>query len=235
MLALILGVSIYSMAGLVMSEARVLGSVTMIAGEWLPLVIPLVAGVVGAGMLAEDRRQRQVALVLARGISRRQYLLAKVAAMMTSSGLVTLLGLGLFYVAAVIFLPMGPWTRQPYPTFPGPVPELFQHNPLLNDLLMIAITTCAASVLALVGLLTGTLVPNEYVAMAAPFLLVILTAFGMQGIDIINPFVYLDLQSHYARMAPLGGLYYRGFVYWAAAGALLVTASFVIFLRAELD
>jgi hypothetical protein len=174
-------------------------------------------------------------LILTRGVTRAQYLLAKAAAAFLSSGLVTLVGFGFFYLLAAIFLPPGRWVREPYPTFPGPWPELFQSSPLLNDLLAGAMLILAASTLSLVGLLLGIVLRNEYAAMAAPFLFVTIGAFALKSLEAVNPIVYLDLCNTYPRRISRDWLPYMAFVYWLSLGGVLLLVSHALFSRGELD
>lgn len=228
--------SLYSLLHIRHSEARVQGSITLIAGRWLRFVIPAIVGGVAAGSLAEDRRLRYLPSLLTRGVTRTEYFLGKSLAMAISSGAVTLLGVGLFYIMAMVFLPPGAWVREPHPNFPGPVPELFQSNPFLNDLLSVMMLAIAASVLALLGVLSGTLVSNEYVASALPFIFVYAGAFALQDFAAtLNPLVYVDVWRAYPHIVPSGWRPFMAFIYWLVLGLGLELLSLLIFSLREVD
>jgi ABC-type Na+ efflux pump permease subunit len=253
-LLIMLGLSIYSvreqLSPTLTNRAHVQGALSQVADDWLPLTIPLVAGIVAAGSFAEDRRRGYVPLVLARGISRREYLGAKVTAMALSSALAMFVGCMLFFVVALA-LPAG---RTPFdggsgvdaagnsivlpPShyYPGPAPNLYGYSPILNDLLAVAMAMVATAGLALAGLLAGALVANEYGAAAAPFFITIVSLFALLNrADIISPFTYLDIWFWYRRQFPESMLGYAAFVYWLIFGALVVVIAGGIFLRRELD
>ena len=197
----------------------VMGSLTMLASSWLPKAIPLVAGIV-AGSLAEDIRRGVTLTVLARGLTRGHYLLAKGIATAMSSSLVTLAGVCIFFMLAWWKLPAGSTTYDIIPDFPGPDPALFQESPLASDLLVLAMSMAAAAALSLVGLLVGTLVANEYVAMVAPMTVSLLGTFVVREFaPRLSPNSYLHLKGSYAILFTESQRPYAAFVYWLVFGA----------------
>lgn len=150
-LLVMLGLSIlkvYDERSFTAGTAHFQGALSMAAADWLPLTTPLVVGIVAAGSLAEDRRRNYTTLVLARGFSRRRYILAKASAMALASALVMLLGCVIFLCIAAATLPAG---RTPFEDgvgldalgnqitipaaafYPGPIPRLYAYSPLLSD------------------------------------------------------------------------------------------------------
>lgn len=253
-LALMLGLSVYSIyneLSYTVGGAHVQGALSLTANDWLPLTLPLVVGVVAAGSLAEDRRRGYVPLVLARGVSRRQYLLAKGTAMSLSSALAIGIGCLVFLAIAALTLPAG---RTPFSDgsgidaagneviipaaqfYPGPLPNLFAYSPFLNDLLSISMLMFAAGALALTGLIVGTIVPNEYVATATPFLLVVMALFVFtNGMDFIGLYTYIDIWIQYKSTLPAQVLGYAAFVYWLVFGLAMFATACWFFVRREID
>ena len=216
------------------SDLHVLGSVTIVATSWLPQAIPLVAGLAG-GSLAGDIRRGLTLTVLARGISRGQYLLARGLAAGLCSSLVALAGLGFFYLGAWVKLPGGNSTISAGPDYPGPVPPLFEQSPLGSDLLILAICMLAAAALSLVGLLAGSLLTNEYVAILAPMLLTLLGVFVLRHIvPWLSPYAYLHLRASYPVTIAASQRPYAAFVYWLALGACMAVLARWAFFRREL-
>lgn len=252
-LVLMLSLSIYSVyreLAWTAGGAHIQGAISLAASDWLPSATPLVVGVVAAGSFAEDRRRGYVPLVLARGISRRQYLLAKGTAMALTSALAMLLGCLIFVAIASVSLPAGrtPLTdgvgvdvagnRVIIPAaayYPGPVPQLFGYSPVLNDALSILIVMLGAGALASTGLLVGALIANEYIAAAVPLCLVFVALFALfNRADVLSPYTYLDVWNLYRRL-PRSILSYAVFIYWPVFSALVVGLAAAIFVRRELD
>src|SRR5687767_10321570 len=117
-LALMVGLSANSLRWPYQPEYRLIGSLAMVAYQWLPLAIALVAAAF-AGSFAEDRRTALTLTIFTRGVSRDQYLLAKTIGVTASSGLTTLAGLCAFYLIAWITLPAGRSTFEPAAYAPG--------------------------------------------------------------------------------------------------------------------
>lgn len=210
---------------------HVLGSLALIGASWFPQAIPLVAGLAGSS-LAGDIRRGVVLTVLARGLSRGQYLLAKGMAAAASSSLVALAGMGIFYLAAWVKLPPGNST---FASGPGPVPALFQQSPLANDLLAAAMGMTGAAALSLLGLLAGAVVANEYVAMMTPLLVVLFGVFALDEVaPYLNPYLYLHVADSYEWRVAESLLPYAAFVYWLVFGACMGALARWIFARREL-
>lgn len=252
-LCLMLGLSImkvYSELSFTAGGAHVQGALSMAAADWLPNVIPLAVGLVAAGSLAADRRRGYVPLVLARGISRRQYLLAKGVAMACASALVMLVGCLIFLAVAFVTLPNGQMVitdgvgvnaagdRVVIPAveyYPGPMPLLYSYSPILNDVLSILMVMTGAAALALTGLLVGVLTTNEYIAAAVPFVLIFVSLFVFfNRADAISPYTYVDVWNQYRRL-PISVSGYAAFVYWSVFGVVLYCLADAIFIRRELN
>ena len=213
---------------------RVVGSLTLIGSMWLSEAIPLVAGI-AAGSLAEDIRRGVTLTILARGLSRGQYLLAKGIATAVSSSLIIMAGIVIFFVLAWWKLPAGNSTFDFVPYFPGPDPALFQESPLANDLLTLAMTMAAAAALSLVGLLAGTLVANEYIAMVTPMAVSLLGIFVVDRFaHRLSPSTYLCVGDGYAPLFAESQRPYAAFVYWLAFGAVTAALTRWFFVRKEL-
>ena len=213
---------------------HVLGSLAMIGASWFPYAIPLMAGLAGSS-LAGDIRRGVVLTVLVRGLTRGQYLVAKGLAAAASSSLVTLAGMGFFYLVAWVKLPPGDSTFPVAPNFPGPVPALFQESPLGNDMLAVAMCMTAAAALSLLGLLASTLVANEYVVMVVPLAVILLGAFVLEkAVPHLNPYAYLNLSGSYPRLFVASLRPYAAFCYWLGFGACMVVLARWSFARSEL-
>lgn len=252
MLVVMLGLSIYqvySERSFTDGGARFEGAIAMAASDWLPFTTPLVVGVVAAGSFAEDRRRGYVPLVLARGFSRRQYIVAKGTAMALTSALAMLLGCLIFLVVAAVGLLPGRTSFEsfqridpsgqpllPVATFyPGPIPSLFGYSPILNDMLSIGLVMLAAAALAMVGLLTGAIVANEYIAAATPFFLVLITMFAFVGwADALSLYTYLDMWIQYRNRMPRNTLPYAILIYWPLFGFFIFSIADMLFTRREL-
>lgn len=187
---------------------------------WLFHMIPLVAGLMGAAM-ARERRQGFTSTLLARGVSRGQYLSAKVLGAVTSAALFTLIAVGGFYiVTALVWLPnRATWTQgwsNTYARYWFPVDNLVVHD-MLSALALMA----SAGALSLVGVFVGVVVANEYVAMASPLLLTILTVVSTRDwAEVLNPEVYLI--TGYMSVVPRNIRIVAPFLYWGGFSLLMV-------------
>lgn len=228
------------------------GALSVHASQWLALTAPLVAGLVAAGSLAADRRRGYVQMVLARGVSRWNYMLAKGGAMAMSAAFAVFLG-GLIFMllARGLLLPDRPPLEQrllikdeqgnqiiapTYSYIPSPYPTLFEHNPVLGDLASLAIVALGAAALALTGLIVGALVSSEYIALVVPFAVVVLgLLFFTIYADAISPYTYMEVWNRYPnRMLP-GTPPFIPFVYWLVFGALAVGVGGTLFTRREVS
>ena len=215
-------------------DTRHQGSITMIASSWLPLVIPLLAGM-AAGSLAADLRGGFSLTLLARGISRGQYFCAKGLGGAAGSAMLTLAALTVFYVLSWIVLPSGRTIRPPDADFPGPMPALFYASPLGNDLLAVTMYMTAASALSVVGLLAGAAGANPHVAMASPLLVALLGLVTVKRpFAWLDPFSYLNLWGAYAQVFPESQRPYAAFVYWLVFASCTAALGSWIFIRREL-
>lgn len=252
-LLVMLGLSLYSIweqrSPTLTERTHRQGALSQLADDWLPLTTPIVAGIVAAGSLAADRRHGYMSLVLARGVSRRQYLGVKAVAMVVSSALALLIGCLMFFIIALA-LPAGrpPLTNGINGTrfsnqdassalnIPGPVPHLFRSSPILNDVLSVGMMMAAAASLSLIGLLIGVLVPNEYVAVISPLFATIVSMFALLNFgNIFSLFTYLDIWIWYRDHVPTTMLGYAAFLYWLLFGTLMLTVASILFTRRELD
>lgn len=192
---------------------RFAGSFSAAGGLAFQGVAPLIAGVVSAGALAEDRSRGFPHLLMSRGLSRNRYLAAKAAAMALAAGAATLAACALILVAAAVLVPGGE-TGAESPT--GPIPALFASQPLLNDVVAIGFLVVATAGLATSGVVVGTLVPNEYLAVAAPFVVTIAALFLLSGSSaLVSPFTYLELDREYVKVLPDSLLAVGNPIYWA--------------------
>jgi len=228
-------VSLVSLHGPQDRDTRFQGSIVLVATSWLPLAIPLFAGIV-AGSLAKDRLRGFMHTVLARGISRDQYYFAKGLAAMVSAALIALAGLAIFYLLAWLMLPAGRSTCSPLPNFPGPVPALFQVSPLGNDLLSVAMYMTAAAALSLAGLLASAAGANEYIAMLTPLAVMVGGFFAQDDLPFrqLNPLTYLNLWDAYAPVFSEGQRPFAAFVYWLVFGSCAAVLGKWLFTRREL-
>ncbi|MDQ4048778.1 MAG: hypothetical protein M3131_05255 [Actinomycetota bacterium] len=195
------------------SEAlRFSGAFSVAGGLAFQGLAPLIAGVVSAGAVAEDRSRGFSPLVMSRGLSRGRYLAAKAAAMALAAGAATLAACVLILVAAAVLLPGGE-TAEEHLT--GPLPALFTSQPLLNDVVAIGFLVMATAGLAISGVLVGALVPNEYIAAAVPFVLTIAATFLADGVfTLVSPYTYLELDHEYVTVLPEPLLAVASPLYW---------------------
>lgn len=229
------------------------GALTLRASQWLPLTVPLVAGLAAAGSLAADRRRGYVPLVLARGVPRWQYMLAKGGAMATCAALSVISGGLLFMLLAwLVLLPgrapveqylVGPTDAQgniitlplEQGSFPGPYPMLFAQSPLLNDLASLVLVSSGAAALALTGLIVSALVSNEYVAIITPFAVVLLgLLFFTVTADAISPYTYMEVWYRYHSNV-VNAPAFTPFAYWLLFGVVATGIGGVLFTRQEVS
>lgn len=205
-----------------LDSLRFSGSFAMAGGLAFQGMAPLVAGVVSAGALAEDRSRGFPALLMSRGLSRRSYLAGKAVAMALAAGAATLVACLMILLAGALLLPGGE-TAAPHP--PGPIPSLFAAQPLLNDLVAIGFLVLATAGLATSGVLVGALVSNEYLAAAVPLAITIALLFLLSGsATVVSPFTYLDLGSEYVTVLPDSLLPVGGVSYWVCFTLAAVVA-----------
>jgi ABC-type Na+ efflux pump permease subunit len=220
---------------------RLGGAFMSLRPELLWLMIPVIVGVATSGSLAVDRRQRYIPLILARGISRRQYLTIKALAMAVGAMLAIITTALLFFTVAALYFPFGnivyfdlsgnPITPS---SGPGPVPELFAVNPCFNDLFAIGILALAGAALSMIGVVVGAIVANEYITSAIPFAAVLGGVFVLrEPLEILQPHRYLNLWNTYPQMLPAEWLMYAGPLYWLVVGLTLFVVGLVIFLIQE--
>ena len=219
------------------------GSLTYYGYRLYPF-FPLLAGVTGSS-LAEDRRRGFAVMVLAKGVPRRHYLLAKILGSAASSGLFMLLTLLGFYGLVAAFWPHGRCEYQP-PAYvwwiPGPMPKLYATSPLAHDLLVALTFLEAAAALPLVSVLVGALVANEYVAIVAPALFLILCEVAvlnsgpLEGpLQMLNPMLYIHgLDDLYLLVIPYALQPYAVHLYWLYFGCLFTGLCYWSFVKREL-
>lgn len=205
----------------------------------LNLMVPVIAAIVSAGSLAWDRRTGYTQLILARGLSRQAYFYTKAFAMAIAASLVILSGYIVFYLLAIFLLPWGVSNPagivQNIQGYPGPVPPLFLTNPLLNDLLGIAMMVTATGALALVGVLAGVLIKNEYIATITPFAFFLGGGLLLGGsLAVYSPFTYTDVWGNYQLRLPLELLPYASFIYWLVLSAIILETASFFFKRKDL-
>jgi hypothetical protein len=222
------------------TQWRLQGSLTFY-GDDLYWLFPLIAGVTGSS-LAEDRRQGFTVMVLAKGVPRRRYLLAKILGAAASSGLLMLLILLGFYGIVAALWPHGR-TENAVPAsiwwVPGPMPELYAASPLAHDLLVALTFLEASAALPLVSVLAGTLVANEYIAIAAPTLFLILCEVASGSFyslrRSLDPMLYVHfLCNDYLQVIPYALHPYAVHAYWLCFGALFAGLCYWSFVKREL-
>jgi hypothetical protein len=214
--------------------AQVQGALSVHA-SWLMIAVPVLAGAVGAS-LARERHEGVTLLLLARGVSRRRYLLAKTLGAAASGALLMSAAIVAFYVIVGILWPAGEVTFGRNASTIGPVPALYAAYPLANDLVLAGMNVVATAAWSLLGVLTGTLTANRYVAMAVPlvFFVVILVLESFWSKTLWMPSTYLYLADYYQYAVPAAYQPYAAFVYWLGFGAAVAALSRWLFLRSEL-
>jgi ABC-type transport system involved in multi-copper enzyme maturation permease subunit len=205
-------------------------------GHQLAWLLPLIAGATGSS-LAEDRRRGFTIMVLAKGVPRGRYLLAKVLGAAASSGLFTLLTLIGFYGIVAALWPHG---RSEYPAVvtwaAGPMPTLYAASPLAHDLLVALIYLEASAALPLVSVLAGSLVANEYIAIVAPALFLILCGVALGGArELLDPMLYVErIEIDYLQRVPRALHPYAVHLYWLCFVALFTGLCHWSFVKREL-
>ncbi len=202
--------------------AHVQGALT-IHPYWLFFTIPLIAAAMG-GSLATERRAGVTLSILAKGVRRGEYVLARLLGAAASSAIMTTATIVAFYIFVSILWPLDRVTYYGNDVEPGPLHQLFLENPLANDLVSVPMYIAAAAALPLIGVLAGLIIANEYVAMAAtPIFLIISTVVMRQVSDLLNPEEYLNLGyyfywgPHYRWLLP-----FAPFLYWGVFSAIIV-------------
>jgi len=201
------------------------GSFAIAGGLGFQGMAPLVAGVVSAGALAEDRSRGFPALLMSRGLSRGRYLAGKAVAMALAAGAASLVACVLILAAGALLLPGGEIAGE---RPPGPIPSLFAAQPLLNDLVAIGFLVLGTAGLATSGVLVGAVLPNEYVAAGVPFVITIALLFLLSGsATLLSPFTYLELGREYVTVLPESLLPVGGVIYWVCFALVTVAAGIV--------
>lgn len=232
LLGLAMILSYREVEGPVQSNVAQLQGALTLHNFWLTLVVPVVAGA-AAGSLAADRRSGLTLTVLSKGVSRGRYLLSKILGAAASGGLITLAAIAGFYVMVAILWPSGRVTLEANQWAPEPVRRLYIWNPLAHDMLIASMHVAASAALPLVGVLAGTLVANEYVAMAAPPLFAILATVVFRHVfEPLSPEVYLSLD--YGMMIPGWLRPATPYLYWLGLAALTSALCQWIFAKKEL-
>lgn len=202
--------------------------------DWLPVLV----GLTSSGALAAELRVGFTELVRSRGLSRSYYVLTRAAATALTSLCMTWLAFGTFLLVAAVVLPWGNSeivTEVPgaLESLPGPVPALFARNPLLNDLLGLAMLGAASMGLSLFGLLSGVVSNSRYLAGAMPLVGYIFgTRFFVGPLRSLNPGRFLDVFISY-RDVPQGAQPWAGFAYWIGLGGILTLLSIAVFKYRE--
>lgn len=223
------------------AELRLGGSLALGVPLLLSLLWPLLAGVSAGGSVAEDRRSGYLIAVLARGLTRSDYLLGKAFAMAAVPALAALLCHLLFYALLAMKLPSGvsvvhtapPGSPHWLDPLPGPSPYLFLRNPYLNDLLGVAIAVSGVAALGLTGVLVGVLTTSEPLAIATPTVLFVATAYLPRSLQFLGVDTYLDPWLRYRLILPPAAWHYAGLLYWAIWGSVALVVALVIFHRTE--
>lgn len=214
--------------------AHVQGALTL-HYYWLVNTIPLIAAVMG-GNLAAERRGGITFSLLARSTSRRDYVRAKLLGAAASSAALTFAAVIGFYVMVSILWPGDRVTKLGNDVSPGPLHQLYLDNPMAHDLVCIPMFLAAAAGLSLIGVLAGLIVANEYVAMAATPITLILSTIAIGSVSRVwSPEEYLNLGyyfywgPHFRWLIP-----FAPFLYW---GTFAMIVSFIchrIFAKKEI-
>jgi hypothetical protein len=183
--------------------------------NFLATVIPLLAALTG-GTLAAERRAGITMTILSRGVSRHDYVRAKLLGAAASSAILTFTTIfGFWCIVFTTWIP----GRAPYlePVWiEGPVKSLFIYSPFLHDLLVAVMEITAAAALPTIGILTGLIIANEYVAMAmTPIVLILWIVMMPRGYDLLDPVEYLWLGYYHALGPQFRWLIpFAPFLYW---------------------
>lgn len=197
--------------------------------------IPVVAAIMG-GHLAAERRAGITPSLLAKGVRRRDYVTARLMGAAISSAAVTAAVLVGFYVIIMTLWPWDRVTKMGNDVSPGPLHQLFVENPLANDLISVPMYLAAAAGLPAIGILTGVIVANEYVAIAMTPIFVILSKIFVEDVShLLNPMDYLDLGyyfywgPHFRWLIP-----FAPFLYWGTFAFIIATICQRIFAKKEI-
>ena len=190
--------------------------------DWLFGLTPLIAGLMGARLAAERRAGVSLSL-LAKGVPRHRYILAKLLGAAVSSSLLTFAALLGFF--AIVFTTWTPGRAYGLPPMwiEGPVKPLFVYSPFLHDLLVALMEMTAASGLSVIGVLAGLVVANEYVAMTIPPIAFIIAKVSIDP-DLLNPeqYIFLDYDfywgPHFRWLIP-----FAPFLYWGTLALIIST------------
>lgn len=202
---------------------------------WLLMVIPLFAGLMGSALAAE--RRTGVALgILAKGVERRRYLVGKLMGAAASAALITLAAILGFF--AIVFTTWTPGRAKVIDSIwlAGPVEALFAYSPFMHDLLVALMAIAAAAGLAVVGVLVGALVANEYVAMAATPIFTIIAIVMTRAIcKPLNPERYILLDyDFYFKWIPGWLIPFAPFLYWGTFAMIIYFVCQRIFAKKEI-
>jgi hypothetical protein len=211
------------------------------------LVFAMMAAVVSADALASDLRSGYTALLLSRGVSRRDYLLSKAAAMFLASALVAALYNLLLLAAAAVLLPWRDAMHYPDQlemylkngfidsTVPGPIPALFITHPVLNDLLLIVLQAIGTGALATLGLIPAALGAGTYVAVCFPLLWFLVGMYlESEGLKFLSPDRYLNVWHTYRWAPPRGNSPAFWFLHWAVTMATSTGFALVVGEKREI-
>jgi ABC-type Na+ efflux pump permease subunit len=198
--------------------------------NWLQLVIPIVAGLMGAS-LARERREGITLTLLAHGVSRWQYLRSKLLGAAASGALFTTASIALFYAMSFVRSledePLNGGIYGPPLRYPLPLENLVVHDVFCA--LMLITATAAWS---LVGVLAGLIIANEYVAMASAPIVAILAAVLLRDFaDAFNPEEYFSL--YFFRYIPTNLGFVAPFLYWGGISFVIAMLSKRILAKKE--
>lgn len=203
--------------------------------HWLLMVIPLFAGLMGAA-LAVERRTGVTLGILTKGVERRQYLTGKLMGAAASASLITLATILGFF--AIVFTTWTPGRAKVIDSIwlAGPVEALFVHSPLMHDLLVALMAIASAAGLAVMGVLVGGLVANEYVTMAVtPIFTIISIVITRQVCEPLNPERYILLDyDFYFKWIPNGLIPFAPFMYWGTFAMIISFICHRIFAKKEI-
>jgi hypothetical protein len=205
----------------------------------------VIAGVVSADSLAADLKSGHMGLLLSRRISRRSYLLAKSAAMFLGAALASCIHHLCLLMVAAVLLPwrhsltfdgqMERYAQGLYWTFrsiPGPVPELCFTNPVLNDVLIIVMTSVGAGALATLGLVVASAGGRAYAAVGAPILTYLMLVLLCRGeYRFLSPEAHLNVWFVHRLEPPRAYHALTWLTYWSA---MIVSATWLsVFLASK--
>jgi ABC-type transport system involved in multi-copper enzyme maturation permease subunit len=202
---------------------------------WLFFTIPLLAGAMG-GALAAERRAGITLSLLAKGVGRRDYVKSKLLGAASSSAIMTTISIFGFYAIVLI---LWPHDRVSYPgndVSPGPLHQLYLENPLAHDMVCVPMFIAAAAALPLISVLAGLIVANEYVAIVATPIFVILSKVIVgQFTDLLNPEQYLNLGYYFYWGPHVRWLIpFAPFLYWGTFAFIITAICQRIFAKKEI-